>query len=60
MTVCYQKGRERGIWFEIKCLKDVIKNKEGRGEDASFGKQILKSFLKYSETDYSHRAFSPM
>lgn len=45
--ICHQKGRERGPWFEIKCTKEVIRNKEARGEDASFERALLKSWSKY-------------
>jgi len=44
---CHQKGRERGSWYEIKCTQDVIRNKEARGEDASFERELLKSWAKY-------------
>ncbi len=49
----HQKGKERGLWFEIKCLEDVIRNKTKRGEDCKFEKKILKSYRQYSERDYS-------
>ena len=26
--ICKQKGKERGPWFEIKCIKEVIVNKK--------------------------------
>ena len=45
--VCHQKGKERGPWFEIKSIKEVIVNKEAKGEDASFERGLLKSYSKY-------------
>lgn len=45
--ICYQKGKERGPWYEIKCIKEVIANKKARGEDASFEEKLLKSWRKY-------------
>lgn len=57
---CYQKGKEQGLWYEIKCLEDVIILKEKLDKDASFEKGLLKSYRQYSETDYSHRQLSPM
>jgi len=45
--VCYQKGKERGPWYEIQCVKEVIVNKEARGEDATFERELLKSWSKY-------------
>jgi len=45
--VCCQKGRERGPWYEIKCVQDIIRDKEANGEDASFERELLKSWKKY-------------
>lgn len=53
--VCYQRYHERGLWFERKCIKDVIASKKKRGLDASFEKKILKAYQKYSEADYANR-----
>jgi len=44
---CYQKGKEHGPWYEIKCTADVIRSKEARGEDASFERELLRSWAKY-------------
>ena len=41
---CHQKGRERGRWYEIKCIKEVIINKEARGEDATFERGLLRAW----------------
>jgi len=60
MGLCKIKWHETGIWFEIKCIKDVVRNKEARNEDASFGKMLLKSFGKYSEADYDQRPIDSM
>ena len=45
--ICHLKGKERGNWFEIKCVKEVVTNKEARGEDASFERCLLKSWSRY-------------
>ena len=45
--ICYQKGRERGPWLEIKTVKDIIISKEKRGADAAFEYELLKSWSKY-------------
>jgi len=45
--ICYQKNNERGPWFEIKCTKEVIINKEARGENANFERELLESWAKY-------------
>ena len=39
--VCYQSTRERGPWFEIKCVKEI------KGEDATFERNLLRSWSKY-------------
>lgn len=44
---CHQKGREKGRWFEIESVKQVIINKEARGEDATFERNLLKEWAKY-------------
>lgn len=41
--VSYQRGKEHGNWYQIKCTADVIRNKEARGEDASFERGLLQS-----------------
>jgi len=43
----HKKGEERGNWYQIKCVKDVVRNKEARGEDASFERELLKSWHNY-------------
>ena len=45
--VCYRKGYERGPWYEIKCIKEIIVNKKARGEDAKFEESLLRSWSKY-------------
>ena len=44
---CKAKGSERGAFYEIKCIADVIRSKESRGEDASFERKLLRSWAKY-------------
>ena len=51
--ICYAKNRERGLWFEIKCLEENIALKERMGKDTSFEKSILKSYRQYSEREYA-------
>ena len=46
-SVCYQKGRERGAWYEIKCVKETIISKESKGHDATFERDLLKAWAKY-------------
>jgi len=45
--ICLRKGRERGPWYEIQCVKNDIISKESRGEDASYERGLLNSWAKY-------------
>lgn len=45
--ICYQRGRERGPWFEIKTVKEIIIWKEANNKDASFERKLLKSWANY-------------
>ncbi len=45
--ICYQKGKERGPWFEIKCVRETIMSKEAKGEDATFERNLLKAWSEY-------------
>lgn len=55
--VCYKMGEEKGLWYERKCVQDVIKNKTARSENCEFEKRLLKSWEGYSEADYSYGEF---
>lgn len=54
--ICYKKGSERGLWFEIKSIEEIIAIKKDLGKDTSFEKRLLRSYKKYSETEYAKRA----
>lgn len=43
----HTKGKERGIWYEIKCVKETIIAKEKDGEDATFERDLLKAWKKH-------------
>jgi len=45
--ISHKKGEEKGAWFQIKCVKDIVRDKEARGEDASFERKLLKSWATY-------------
>jgi len=57
--VCYQKGKERGPWFEIKCVRDVIINKAARGENATFERDLLKSWAEYPGWEMAREFLPP-
>lgn len=52
MGVCYQKGKERGLWYEIKCQENIINSPTALDKEKSFAKKLLKSFREYTEKDY--------
>ena len=43
---CHQKGRERGPWYEIRCVRNDIIAKEAKGEDAKFERSLLRAWGK--------------
>ena len=43
----HKKGEEKGNWYQIKCVKEVIAHKEARGEDTRFEKELLESWARY-------------
>ena len=47
MGSCHREGYEQGPWYEIKCTQEVIRSVEARGRDASFEREILRSWSKY-------------
>lgn len=56
--VCYRAGKERGAWYELKCLRAVIEGKEARGESATFERGLYKAWLKtpeYAKADKENR-----
>ena len=57
--VCYQKGREKGPWFQIQEVVKVIKLKESATppEDASFERKLLKDWEKYEGYEGAGNAY---
>jgi hypothetical protein len=43
----HRKNEEHGPWYEIQCVKNDIINKESRGENATFERELLKNWAKY-------------
>ena len=52
MTVCYQKNKEKGLWFEIKCLEELIASMAVPEKEKVFAKKLLRSYKKYAEADH--------
>ena len=42
--VCKTKGKERGPWYEVKTVYDVIISMEKQGNNASFERGLLKAW----------------
>ena len=55
--ICYRKGFERGPWFEIQEMKNLIIAKEASGEDATRERKILKSWTKYEGYETAGEAY---
>jgi len=45
--ICYRKNYERGPWYKIQTVRDIIIWKENHNEDASFERKLLRSWQKY-------------
>ncbi len=54
---CHQKGKETGAWYEIKCVQDVIREKEAVGENANFERGLLKSWSKHQGWEDAGKPF---
>ncbi|MFC1965192.1 hypothetical protein ACFLWG_04260 [Chloroflexota bacterium] len=48
-SICYRKGHEQGLWYQIQEIEKNIALKESMGKDATFEKGILKSYKKYQK-----------
>jgi len=45
--ICYRKGKERGAWYEIECMKQSIIGREAGGQRDNFGRDLLKAWSEY-------------
>lgn len=54
--VCYKKGREQGLWWEIQCLEKLIASPTIDEEEKKFAKKLLRSYKKYSEKEYNAKS----
>ena len=50
--ICYHRGSEKGLWYEIRCIEQDIASKKKRNVDCRFEKELLKSYKKFTEEDY--------
>ena len=54
--ICKIKGRERGLWYEIKVLEDMIARNKAPQKELDYAKVLLESYKKFSEKDYDARS----
>jgi len=54
------RGRQQGGYYEIKCISDVIKAKEAKGQDATFERDLLKSWKNYKGYESAKEALSKL
>lgn len=50
--ICYRKGYEKGLWYEIKTLEDLIHNPQAGEKDREYAKTLVRAYRKLSEKDY--------
>ena len=58
MPQCKVKGKEKGVWFEIKSVADIIKSKELKGQDANFERNLLKSWSRHEGYEGAKQALA--
>lgn len=46
MPVTKAKGRQSGVWYQIKSVVEAIKIKEAKGKDTTFERNLLKEWSK--------------
>jgi len=57
--ITYRKGYERGPYYEIKCIQEVIIGKAARGENATFERDLLKSWAEYPGWEMAREVLPP-
>jgi hypothetical protein len=57
---CHVKGKERGAWYEIECVKNDIISKEAKGMDASFERKLLKPWAKFEGWELAQDALDSL
>jgi len=60
MSECHAENREQGKWFEIKTIEDIILAKEIDGEDATFERNLLKSWRRHWRREFRTRETSTL
>ena len=45
MGLSYKPVHERGVWYELKCVRENIAIKEAQGKDASFEQELYRVWL---------------
>ena len=52
MGVCYQKGKEQGLWFEVKYYEEILASPTAKEADKRLAKSLLRKCKKLTEKDY--------
>jgi len=60
MPITKKPGREQGAYFEIASVVNAIKLKEAKGQDASFERELLKSWSKYKGYESAKQALDKL
>jgi len=58
--ICKIKGQEKGAWYEIQCTVETIRDKEAKGLDASYERNLLKSWSKYEGYEEAKEALASL
>ena len=49
MGISKIKGKEKGLWYEVKILKETIALRKKLGKDTKFEEKLLKEWRKNEE-----------
>ena len=58
MPECKEEGKK--IKFQIQVVADVLKSKEAKGQDASFERELLRSWAKYEGYEGAKQALAKL
>jgi hypothetical protein len=50
---CHRKYCEHGLWFEIKCLEELIASPTAKQSDKDYANKLLKSYKRLARKQYA-------
>jgi len=56
--ICKTKGKEKGAWFEVNSIANIIIAKEAKGQDAEFERSLLIAWAKHPDYKMAKEALS--